>query len=250
MPGGFQNSAEGNSSFAAGRRANTIDHGDFVWADSTDEDFSSTRADQFLVRAPGGVGLGMNSPDAQLHFVKESVDLIAEDADSHVAIIENGSTTDTSRPDVLALRVQQNNPTPATNYISFFDADGRVGSIEGNSLGGVTYQSGGADFAEWLPRANPDEAIEEERRRCISGKGVPRDAERRARSWSSPSRPIFLGNSPADEIAYLYERIAFLGQVSVKVLGVIRAGDYVVPSGRADGAGKAVRFRKTWPSTI
>jgi len=43
------------------------DRGTFVWADSRVEDFISTGADQFLVRAAGGMGINTNAPQRQLH---------------------------------------------------------------------------------------------------------------------------------------------------------------------------------------
>jgi hypothetical protein len=55
VPGGHDNTAQGNDSFAAGRRAKANSQGCFVWADSTDADFTCSVADQFLVRASGGV---------------------------------------------------------------------------------------------------------------------------------------------------------------------------------------------------
>jgi len=67
VPGGKDNYAGGMMSFAAGTRAKAITDGDFVWADHTDEDFSATGANQFLVRAHGGVGINTNKPQAALH---------------------------------------------------------------------------------------------------------------------------------------------------------------------------------------
>ncbi len=62
--GGRNNLASGSGSFAGGTRAYTQDNasatptvhnGAFVWADSTNADFFSTRNDEFSVRASGGV---------------------------------------------------------------------------------------------------------------------------------------------------------------------------------------------------
>ena len=64
---GYSNSAAGDYSFAAGRRARANHNGAFVWADSTDANFTSTAIDQFLIRAAGGVGIGNNNPQAPLH---------------------------------------------------------------------------------------------------------------------------------------------------------------------------------------
>ncbi len=57
VPGGENNAAGGAYSFAAGRRAKAGEPGSFVWADSQDFDFDATAADEFSVRATGGVRL-------------------------------------------------------------------------------------------------------------------------------------------------------------------------------------------------
>jgi len=57
IPGGFQNRVAGRFSFAAGNRAQIpVDHaGTFVFADASEADFYSTTANEFAVRATGGV---------------------------------------------------------------------------------------------------------------------------------------------------------------------------------------------------
>jgi len=72
VPGGYSNEAGGDYSLAGGHRAKVRDaaasgdadgdEGTFVWADSTDADFTSSGPDQFLIRAAGGVGINTNSP--------------------------------------------------------------------------------------------------------------------------------------------------------------------------------------------
>jgi hypothetical protein len=54
--------AAGDNSFAAGHRAKANHQGAFVWADSTEADFATTADNQFLIRAAGGVGIGVNNP--------------------------------------------------------------------------------------------------------------------------------------------------------------------------------------------
>jgi hypothetical protein len=76
VPGGLANAAGGDYSLAVGRRAKVRDtaesgvaggdRGAFVWADSTDADFTSTAPDQFLVRAGGGVGINTAAPTSAL----------------------------------------------------------------------------------------------------------------------------------------------------------------------------------------
>ena len=67
IPGGDLNAAT-TSAFAAGHRAKASHAGAFVWADSTNADFASTAADQFLIRATGNVGIGTGSPLGKLHI--------------------------------------------------------------------------------------------------------------------------------------------------------------------------------------
>jgi len=55
VPGGQLNTAQGAFSFAAGRRAKANHQGAFVWGDSTDADVASTGANQFVIRAAGGI---------------------------------------------------------------------------------------------------------------------------------------------------------------------------------------------------
>ena len=66
IPGGYLNSAT-NQAFAAGTRAKAVNTGAFVWADSQNADFASTGTNQFLIRASGGVGIGINNPQSALH---------------------------------------------------------------------------------------------------------------------------------------------------------------------------------------
>lgn len=77
VPGGLNNYAGGLNSFAAGEGASVRDaaqagfafgdFGTFVWSDSADgTTFASTGANQFLMRARGGVGMNTNTPLATL----------------------------------------------------------------------------------------------------------------------------------------------------------------------------------------
>ena len=61
LPGGYNNSADGNYSFAGGQNAHALHNGSFVWADFNGTSFSSTTANQFLIRAGGGVTLYTDS---------------------------------------------------------------------------------------------------------------------------------------------------------------------------------------------
>jgi len=67
VPGGKNNRASGRASLAAGERAHAAHPGTFVWAGGAAGEFASSTSNQFLIHAPGGVGIGTNDPRAQLH---------------------------------------------------------------------------------------------------------------------------------------------------------------------------------------
>lgn len=52
--------------------------------------------------------------------------------------------------------------------------------------------------------------------------------------------PIVLGNMKSAAEQPKYEKVAFMGQVPVKVMGNVKLGDYILPSGGSNGLGVAV----------
>ncbi|MDQ7029822.1 MAG: hypothetical protein Q9O62_08615 [Ardenticatenia bacterium] len=267
VPGGGSNTAGGDYSFAAGRRAkvrdaattgdNDGDEGTFIWADTQDIDFTSTGPNQFLIRASGGVGIGTNSPQNQLHVV-ESIDAIGT-PENHVVQIENPA--DSTNADVLALRIglTTGNPTGANNFITFFKGDGpdadtnpdSVGAIEGNGSGGVVLAGPGSDYAEWLPKANPAEALEPGDIVGLFPNGVSRRTDGALRVMVVSGEAIVAGNAPMDEkVRENYALVAFVGQVWVRVRGPVRVGDYILPSGKEDGTGIAVAPQELRPELL
>ncbi|MCP4703469.1 MAG: hypothetical protein GY865_02570 [candidate division Zixibacteria bacterium] len=64
IPGGDDNSATGDYSFAAGKSAWAFHKSTFVWNGDTTGSFISTDTGQFLINAPGGVGIGTATIEA------------------------------------------------------------------------------------------------------------------------------------------------------------------------------------------
>lgn len=91
VSGGYNNDASGSYSFAAGRRAKANHTGAFVWADSTDADFASTGANQFLIRASGGVGIGTTAPEADLHVFRGSAGSVTANATAPLVVESDGN---------------------------------------------------------------------------------------------------------------------------------------------------------------
>jgi hypothetical protein len=95
IAGGRLNSAT-DYAFAAGRRAKAIHTGSFVWGDSQNADVSSTAANQFLIRAAGGVGIGTEAPNSQLHVRGDGVSpslRVQVNSSSKLTVAANGGTS-------------------------------------------------------------------------------------------------------------------------------------------------------------
>ena len=109
-----------------------------------------------------------------------------------------------------------------------------------NSYLGVTYSSGSADYAEWLERASPEEKIYPGDIVAVNGGKITKYTENAQQFMAISTNPAILGNVPPDGNVSNMEKVAFMGQVPVKVRGIVQTGDYILPSGLHDGTGIAV----------
>ncbi len=105
---------------------------------------------------------------------------------------------------------------------------------------GVAYESGSGDYAEWLLRANPEEELQFGEVVGVIGGQVSKNFTHADRFMVVSAAPIVLGNMPPPDAAVQYEKIAFMGQVPVRVQGAVNVGDYLLPSGNGDGLAIAV----------
>jgi len=198
-----------------------------------------------LVSKGGYIGINTTTPSTRFH-VKHSVNSGATPA-NHVALIENTSTG--TSPDVLALKVgYTGNPGNGINFITFFNGNSTIlGEIEGNGSGGVVYKSSTADYAEYLPRIDKDEVIEEGDIVGISGGKISNNTNGADFVSAISTYPIILGNDPGEKNVHLYEKVGFVGIVPVKVKGRVEAGNYIISSGKNDGAGVAFDLNEIPP---
>lgn len=105
---------------------------------------------------------------------------------------------------------------------------------------GVTYESGSADYAEWLPKVNAAEKFTFSDIVGVKGGRISKNTDNAEQFMVVSMKPIVLGNSPATGKSKEYEKVAFMGQVPVRVLGMVKLGDYILPSGGNNGLGIAV----------
>lgn len=209
---------------------------DFVYDGGSDGRFVFQDNGGTTIFQGGAIGINETAPQARLHVsagpVGDSANLNA-----HVAIVENTSTATTAN--VLALRVGAAAPKNTNNFITFFRGDTPIGSIEAATANSVVLRTAGADFAECLDHA---EAAAEFEAGDVVGIHEGRASLRTAGAQfvsAITARAAVLGNHRS-EAGAAQAPVAFVGQVAVKVRGPVRAGDWIAPSGLADGTGIAV----------
>lgn len=105
---------------------------------------------------------------------------------------------------------------------------------------GVTYESGSGDYAEWLPKLNPDEKFTPGEIVGVVNGQVTKNTTGADNLSCISFSPIILGNQPKSGTENMFEKVAFLGQVRLKVVGKVNNGDYIIPSGLNDGTGIAI----------
>ncbi|HEV7347071.1 hypothetical protein [Telluribacter sp.] len=104
---------------------------------------------------------------------------------------------------------------------------------------GVSYQSGGADYAEWLPKNIPSESINYGEIVGVVGGKISKNTQGAKKFMVVSRNPIVLGNVKDGMNKAESEMVAFMGQVPVRVAGAAAIGDYILTSGRNDGMGIA-----------
>ncbi len=77
---------------------------------------------------------------------------------------------------------------------------------------GVTYQSGSADYAEWLERINPEEQILAGDIVGIYSGKISKYTDNTRQYMVVSTKPAILGNMPMDGNEERYEKVAFMGQ--------------------------------------
>lgn len=105
---------------------------------------------------------------------------------------------------------------------------------------GVTYESGGADYAEWLEREDEAEDLHPGEVVGVRAGKISKNTDNADQILAISTKPIVLGNLPEEGREDKYEKVAFLGQVPVRVAGSVNEGDYILPSGSNNGLAVAV----------
>ena len=113
---------------------------------------------------------------------------------------------------------------------------------------GVAFESGSGDYAEWLERAEGVNDLTFAQVVGVRGGKISLDTRNADHLMVISRSPIVLGNMPAAGKEENYEKVAFMGQVPVRVVGSVAVGDYILPSGNNDGMAVARHPAKMRPA--
>lgn len=105
---------------------------------------------------------------------------------------------------------------------------------------GVAFESGSGDYAEWLEKLSLSETFSQGDVVGVSGGKISKNLPNAKQFMVVSKSPIVLGNMPPLGKEENFEKIAFMGQVPVKVRGKVAVGDYIIASNLNDGFGIAV----------
>ena len=147
---------------------------------------------------------------------------------------------------VLQLKLGGQSVKSSQSFIGFSNQnDEIVGSISGHSStvmgvaqSGVKLESAGADYAEYLPQLDEKEEIAPGSIVGVFAGKITKATLGADKVMVVSTMPIVLGNAIQNKKTS--KPVAFVGQVPVKVRGVVNSGDYILPSSFQDGTGIAV----------
>ncbi|WP_435412231.1 hypothetical protein [Psychroserpens mesophilus] len=100
---------------------------------------------------------------------------------------------------------------------------------------GVSFKTGGADYAEYLEKENAKTQFEPGEVVGVFGGKISKRTKGAQHILVISTNPIVVGNMPLNQSVENFEKVAFLGQVPVRVVGRVAIGDYILPSGNDDG---------------
>jgi hypothetical protein len=104
---------------------------------------------------------------------------------------------------------------------------------------GVTYESGGSDYAEYLPKYDVNEIFWKGAVVGMKNGLITMNTKDADRIMVISHKPVVLGGMPADGNKDAYEMVAFMGQVPTHIMGPAEPGDYILANGFHNGFGVA-----------
>jgi hypothetical protein len=107
------------------------------------------------------------------------------------------------------------------------------------ALEGITFASGSEDYAEYLPKLNPNEQFIPGDIVGVKNGYISKNTTDADMIMVISLKPVVLGGLPPDGDVSAMEKVAFMGQVPTRIMGKVTPGDYILASGFNTGVGVA-----------
>lgn len=218
----------------------------------------------------GRVGIGVSNPLSVLHVAGSGSTTVVTSMDAvlttrnAVFLLENRATANnaTLPACTLALKLSGQGQDETSSYMAFMvpsvnagaSISGALPSILNETRSGpkailgaiqinatnttVQYSSAAADYAEYIPQVDANDVILPGEVIGIVDGRVSRDTQKAQQIMVMSSSPVIVGN--AKPLSKGQALVSFMGQVKVRVTGVVHSGDYLIASGHSDGLAVAV----------
>ncbi|RAP34071.1 hypothetical protein DID75_00405 [Candidatus Marinamargulisbacteria bacterium SCGC AG-410-N11] len=175
-----------------------------------------------------------------------------ENDEEHVARFEDLKKVSKHEQSVLGINFASAATADSFNYMTFLKwnatKSNSATAVEGyNSLGaiegyatGVSFSSPEKDYAEYLPKLNQAEVLNQgDIVGIVKGK-VTKSIENAESIMVISTTPIVVANWQPEDKLDEFALVAFIGQVPIKIKGSAQKGDYIIASGNNDGIGYAI----------
>jgi hypothetical protein len=104
----------------------------------------------------------------------------------------------------------------------------------------LSFTSGGHDYAEYMRKRDPLESIKSGDVVGVFGGEISKETHGADWVMAVSGTPIIVGNFRGDEQQNSSAIVGFLGQVAVNVMGPVKEGDLLIPSGKNNGIAIAI----------
>lgn len=178
------------------------------------------------VAAEGGKGVSAVAPSVGFGSTSDVAEGVSHGVVASFDIVSTSSAIITSIS--AALNYAKAAAVHAVTQASYF------------SKRGVAFKSGGADYAEWIEKEDYRRDFSSGEIVGIRGGKVSRITEQADHILVISTSPIVLGNEPQRGLEANFEKVAFMGQVPVRIQGSVQKGDFILPTGDHNGLGYAV----------
>lgn len=199
-----------------------------------------TASDKMIITGRGAVGIGTLNPNSllQVYGATQNLEVTNTDETEAGIILSDAQALTSQRWRILF-------NSGSGNELRFYDnndlqADFRQDASARNDNG---WSTASIDYAEFMEKLHKQEQIDIFQLVAVKHNKITKNTEDATLIMITSTDGGLRGGNPMDiprDNDPNWVAVAYIGQVPVLVDGPVKEGDYIIPSGKNDGKGKAV----------